>query len=70
MTDITPNRRLHVLKLRNAIDDMELRIRKDEVRKMELDDQKSKIDLNIEATREEVENLQKKLQEAEASQGE
>jgi hypothetical protein len=64
MPDITHDAALHIMKMENARDDMKLKIRKDTVRKLELEEQKKKIDENIEATKKEIENLENKIEEA------
>ncbi len=64
MPDKKVNMKLHVMRLENAISDMELRIRKDEVKLLELDEQKEKIEENIKATQGEIFRLKEKLSEA------
>jgi hypothetical protein len=61
MADIKPNLELRKRQIQVRILELQLNLQRMDVRKMELDDEKSKIDTNIEATKIALKDLEKEL---------
>ena len=61
MSDIKPNLVLRQKQIQVKISELKLNLERMDLRKMELDDEKSKIDLNIDATNKALDELQIQL---------
>lgn len=61
MTDIKPNLTLRKMQLQVRVSELALNLQRMDLRKMEIDHEKIKIDLNIEATNKAINDLQNEL---------
>lgn len=61
MSDIKPNLPLRRMQVQVKISELQLNLQRMDLRKMELDDERVKIDLNVEATNKSIQDLQKQL---------
>lgn len=63
MSDIKPNTSLRRLQLQVRVSELNLNLQRMDLRKAEIDDEKVKIELNIEATQKAIQDLKSELGE-------
>lgn len=61
MADITGNPIVRKMQLQVRVSELELNLQRMDLRKFELEDEKARIDANIEATKKALEDLKKEL---------